>query len=208
MSNKLSSSIQSQVEEAIKVLRRGGLVTFPTDTVYGLGAATNQPQAVEKIFHVKRRPRDKALPLLLGDVIQLSEVASGVSETAWRLARAFLPGALTLVLPRSGSVPDIISGGGPTIAVRVPDHPVPLALIRRLGAPIVGTSANLSSRPSPLTADEVRAQLGDRVDLIIDDGRCPGGIESTILDVTGEIPRLLCQGAIPREELEKISPII
>jgi len=206
--DELSPSIQQQIEKAISVLKQGGVVAFPTDTVYGLGTAANLPEAVEKIYQVKQRPHDKALPLPLGDLSQIDGVAHHVSETAWLLARTFLPGALTLVLPKAGSVSDIISGGGQTVAIRVPAHPIPLAIISGLGAPIVGTSANISGHPSPLTADEVRAQFGDEIDLIIDGGRCPGGKESTVVDVTGEVPVLLREGAIARKELEEVCQVI
>ena len=183
-------------------------MAFPTDTVYGLGAAANLPQAIEKIYQVKQRQHDKALPLLLEDISQISEVACRVSETAWLLARTFLPGALTLVLPKSDSVLDIISGGGQTVAVRVPAHAIPVALVNGLGTPIVGTSANISGHPSPLTADEVCTQFGDKIDLIIDGGRCPGGEESTVVDVTGEVPLILREGAIPRKALEEVCQVI
>lgn len=208
MFDKLPSSIQQQVEDGISILRQGGLVAFPTDTVYGLGASANLPQAVEKVYQVKQRPRDRALPLLLADISQISEVAYPVSQVAWRLARAFLPGALTLVLPKSKSVPDIITAGGKTVAVRVPAHPIPVALARGLGTPIVGTSANISGQPSPLTAGEVSIQFGNKMELIIDGGRCPGGRESTVVDVTGEVPVMLREGAIAREKLRQVCEII
>jgi len=208
MFDKLPLSIQQQVEDGISILRQGGLVAFPTDTVYGLGASANLPQAVEKVYQVKQRPRDRALPLLLADISQISEVAYPVSQVAWRLARAFLPGALTLVLPKSKSVPDIITAGGKTVAVRVPAHPIPVALARGLGTPIVGTSANISGQPSPLTAGEVSIQFGSKMELIIDGGRCPGGRESTVVDVTGEVPVMLREGAIAREKLRQVCEII
>ncbi len=207
MGNKLSSSTRQQVEQAISILKQGGIVAFPTDTVYGLGACISIPQAVERIYQVKERPRSMALSLLLADKSQIGEVAEPVPPIAWLLADKFLPGALTMVLPRAKSVPDIITGGGATVAVRIPAHPVPVALARGLGAPIVGTSANLSGKPSSLTAEEVYAQLGGKVDLIIDGGRCPGGKESTIVDLTGEAPVLLREGAISREELEQVCGI-
>jgi len=204
MVNKLSSSIQKQVERAISILKQGGVVAFPTDTVYGLGACASIGRAVERIYQIKERPHNMALPLLLAHTSQISEVAYPVPQIAWYLARCFLPGALTLVLHKSSSVSDVISAGGETIAVRVPNHPIPLALAEGLGTPIVGTSANLSGKPSVLTADEVHSQFGDRVDLIIDGGRCPGGKESTIVDVTGETPLVLREGAISRGELERV----
>jgi len=202
--DKTSLDIQKQVEKGISVLKQGGIVAFPTDTVYGLGVWANLPQAVERIYEVKERPRNMALPLLLAHTSQMNEVACLVPPIAWLLADRFLPGALTIVLYKSKSVDDIITGGGITIAVRVPDHPVPVALAEGLGAPIVGTSANLSGRPSTLTADEVHSQFGDKVDLIIDGGRCSGGRESTIVDVTGETPVILREGAISKRELEKV----
>lgn len=204
MVGQLPSHIQKQVERGISILKQGGLVAFPTDTVYGLGACVNIEQAVERLYQVKKRPRNMALPLLLAHTSQISEVAEPVPEIAWLLARHFLPGALTLVLPKSNSVPDIITAGGMTVAVRIPAHPVPVALAEGLGEPVVGTSANLSGRPSPLTADEVYSQFDDKVDLVIDGGRCPGGRESTIVDVTREIPVILREGAISREEIEQV----
>ena len=204
MLDKLPSAIQKQVEEGISILSQGGIVAFPTDTVYGLGACASNEQAIERVYELKKRPRNMALPLLLGNVSQIGEVAENVSQVAWLLARHFLPGALTLVLPKSDSLPDIITAGGGTIAVRIPAHPVPVALSEGIGAPIVGTSANLSGKPSALTAGDVYAQFGDNIDLVIDGGRCPGGRESTIVDAIGETPVILREGAIAREELEQI----
>ncbi len=204
MLDKLSSDIQQQVEKGILILKQGGLVAFPTDTIYGLGAGANLSQAVERVYRVKGRPQSMALPLLLADTSQISEVANYVTPIAWLLARNFLPGALTLVLFKSSSVPDIITAGGTTVAVRVPAHPVPVALAQGLGTSIVGTSANLSGKPSSLTADEVNSQFGDNIDLVIDGGRCPGGKESTIVDVTGETPVILREGAISREKLRQV----
>ena len=203
MLDKLPSEIQAQIERGISILKQGGLVAFPTDTVYGLGAGANNQQAVAKVYQVKERPKDMALPLLLAHTSQINEVAYPVPPIAWLLADKFLPGALTIVLYKSNSVLDIVTGGGSTVAVRIPAHPVPVALAEDLG-PIVGTSANLSGKPSALTADEVCSQFGDRIDLVIDGGRCPGGRESTIVDVTGEVPVVLREGAIPREELEQV----
>jgi len=201
---KLSPSIQQQVERGISILKQGGVVAFPTDTVYGLGAGANLYQAIERVYQIKKRPRNMALPLLLAHTVQISEVAEYVPPIAWRLARKFLPGALTIVLHKSDLVLDIITGGGITVAVRIPAHPIPIALADGLGMPIVGTSANLSGKPSALTADEVHSQFGDKIDFVIDGGRCPGGRESTIVDVTGEMPVVLREGAISRKEIEQI----
>jgi len=197
-------TIEKQIKLAIATLKKGGIVAFPTDTVYGLGADPLNARAVDRIYKIKRRPRNLPLPLLLAEKSDLLKVASVVPQIAWQLAERFLPGGLTLVLRKSPWVPGSVTAGGDTIAVRIPDHLVPIALIRGLGIPIVGTSANLSGRSSPVTAEEVREQLGEEVDLIIDGGRCPGGTESTVLDVSGKVPTLIREGAIPRAELEKI----
>jgi L-threonylcarbamoyladenylate synthase len=207
MVEKIALSLQEQISRGISILKSGGLVAFPTDTVYGLGASAGIPRAVERIYQVKQRPENLALPLLLAEPSQINEVASYVSPVAWLLIRKFLPGALTIVLPSSKSVSRIITGGGKTIAVRIPAHPLAIALIRGVGMPIVGTSANLSGWPSALTTDEVRSQFGDKIDLVIDGGRCPGR-ESTIVDVTGKVPRVLREGAISREELKEVCEII
>ena len=204
MLDKLPSDIQKQVEEGISILKQGGIVAFPTDTVYGLGACASNQQAVERVYRVKGRPHNIALPLLLARTSQISEVAEPVPQIAWLLAKKFLPGALTLVLHKSNSVPDIITAGGITVAIRIPAHPIPVALAEGLGAPIVGTSANLSGKPSAATADEVYSQFGDKIDLVIDGGRCPGGRESTIVDVTKETPVVLREGAIARKELKQV----
>jgi len=206
MGNKLAASIQRQVEQAVTILKQGGIVACPTDTVYGVGAAINIERAVERVYQIKGRPLSRALPILLADKSQIAEVAKVVPPLAWRLADKFFPGALTIVLFKSESVPDIVTGGRRTVAVRVADHPIPIAIVRELGVAIVGTSANLSGSPSALTAEEVRAQLGDRVDMIINGGRCPGGWESTIIDLSGETPRVLRQGPISMEELKEVCP--
>lgn len=208
MSNRFPSDIQQQVENGISILKQGGIVAFPTDTVYGLGACIHISQAVERVYIIKERPRNMALPLLLADVSQIREVAEFVPQIAWLLAHNFLPGALTIILHKSKSVPDIITAGGGSVAVRIPAHPIPVALARGLGTPIVGTSANLSGKPSSLTADEVDFQFGGKIDLVIDGGRCPGGKESTVVDVTGETPVVFREGAISREELKRVCKII
>lgn len=204
MWDKLPSDIQQQIKQGISILKGGGVVAFPTDTVYGLGACAGNRQAVERVYELKKRPLTVALPLLLADTTQINEVAGSVSQIAWLLIRRFLPGALTLVLPKSDTLPDIITAGSRTVAVRIPAHPVPIALSEGIGAPIVGTSANLSGKPSALTAGEVYSQFGDRIDLVIDGGGCPGRKESTIVDLTGEKPVILREGAITREELEQV----
>jgi L-threonylcarbamoyladenylate synthase len=193
-----------QVDRAIEIFKNGGIVAFPTDTVYGLGGDVFNVAAVERIYRVKQRPRNMPLPVLLADSTQLADVVASVPETARCLMRHFWPGGLTLVLSKKDTLPDIITAGSNKVAVRIPDHVVPLSLIRGFGAPIVGTSANISDEPSPVTAEEVEQQLDGQVDLIIDMGRCPGGLESTVVDVTGEVPVILRRGVIPEEEINRI----
>ena len=198
------SHIKRQVKQAVEILRNGGIVAFPTDTVYGLGADPLNEQAVGKIYKIKRRPHNLPLPLLLADKSDLTKVASIVPEIAWKLAERFWPGGLTLVLKKSPWVPSAVTAGGDTIAVRIPNHPVPIALIWGLGTPLVGTSANLSGRSSPITARDVKEQLGGKVELIIDGDWCLRGIESTVLDISGEVPILIREGVVPEEEIAKI----
>jgi L-threonylcarbamoyladenylate synthase len=195
---------EEQLPQAIELLKKGGVVAFPTDTLYGLGAALSFDSAVERIYEIKQRPRHLPFPLLLADISDISRVTEQVPAAAWHLARRFLPGGLTLVLPRASWVSPLVTAGGDTVAVRVPAHPLTLALIRGVGEPVIGTSANLSGKPSPVTAEEVRQQLGSRVDLIVDGGRCPGGVGSTVLDLSGATPAILREGAIPREAIAKV----
>ena len=206
--NSNNSDMEKQIKQAINILKNGGVVAYPTDTVYGLGACMTDINAVDRIFQVKGRPKGMALPVLLADKKQIAEIVTAVTPSAKRLADEFFPGALTIILPKSANVPGIITGGGRTIAFRIPNHPVPLALVNGLGKPIVGTSANLSGQPSALTAAEVRTQIGDKIDMVIDGGKCPGGIESTIVDLSGEKPVIRRQGAISIEKLRKILPDI
>jgi L-threonylcarbamoyladenylate synthase len=206
MGTSLSASIQEQVEKGVAILKKGGVVAFPTDTVYGLGASIATDSAVEKVYRIKERPRHMALPLLLADLAQLEQAAVSIPASARLLADKFWPGPLTLVLLKSNAVSDIVSRDK-TIAVRIPDHPIPTALARGIGTAIIGTSANLSGQPSALTTAEARSQLGANVDLIID-GDCPGGMESTVIDLSGETPVILREGAIPRTELRLIFPNI
>jgi L-threonylcarbamoyladenylate synthase len=194
--------MDERIHQAIDILKQGGIVAFPTDTVYGLGANILDEGAILRVYQAKGRPRHLAIPLLLADVSQIESVARDVPEIAWQLAKYFLPGGLTLILYKSPSISTLITGESEKIAVRVPAHPIPIALIEGLGVPITGTSANITGNPSPLTAQEVHNQMGDRVDLVID-GSCPGGVSSTVLDITGESPLILREGTISGEEIEK-----
>jgi L-threonylcarbamoyladenylate synthase len=193
---------QREIKKGVKILQKGGVVAFPTDTVYGLGADAFNPTAVERIYEIKNRPKYQQFPLLIADVKQLTALAEPIPEIVWFLARRFWPGGLTLVLSKKDSVPAYLASR-PTIAVRIPNHPVCLALIQRLGNPIIGTSANISGQPAALTAEEVEQQLGKKIDLIINGCQCPGGKESTIVDITHEPPVILRQGIIPSPEIAK-----
>ena len=194
--------LQREIEKGIKILQQGGVIVYPTDTVYGLGADAFNSTAVERIYEIKNRPKHRQFPLLIADVERLATLAEPIPEIAWFLAKWFWPGGLTLVLPKIDSLPSHLAPG-PTIAVRVPNHPVCLALIQCLGNPIIGTSANVSGQSAALTAEEVEQQLGGKIDFIINGGKCPGGKESTVVDVTHESPTILRQGIIPSFEIDK-----
>jgi L-threonylcarbamoyladenylate synthase len=199
---------QPDLQKAIRILKAGGVVAFPTDTVYGLGAAADNPAAIRRVFEIKQRPFTQALPLVLANAAQADTVAINIPEEARILMARFWPGALTLVLKKSARVPDVVTAGSGTVAVRVPNHVLSLALIRGVGIPLVGTSANIHGKPSPVTAEEVNAQLEGKVDYVIDGGRTPVGVESTIVDMTVSPPKILRHGAISSEEIEKalVSP--
>ncbi|HVS36018.1 MAG TPA: L-threonylcarbamoyladenylate synthase [Gemmataceae bacterium] len=196
------------IARAAAVLRGGGLVAFPTETVYGLGALALDAGAVQRIFAAKGRPANNPIIVHIADIAEVTKVAAVWPEPAERLARRFWPGPLTLVVPRGAAVPDATTAGGPTVAVRVPAHPVALALLRATGAPIAAPSANRSTELSPTRAEHVLRGLAGRIDLVLDGGATTGGVESTVLDVTTSPPRLLRPGLIGPAELEAaIGPI-
>jgi L-threonylcarbamoyladenylate synthase len=184
------------IAEAAAVIRRGGLAAFPTETVYGLGANAFDASAVERIFAAKGRPANNPLIVHIADLEQVREVVSMWPESAARLAERFWPGPLTLVLPKGARVPDVVTGRGPTVAVRFPAHPVAQALVRAAGVPIAAPSANRSTELSPTRAEHVLRGLQGRIDLLLDGGPTAGGIESTVLDLTSDPPRLLRPGPI------------
>jgi L-threonylcarbamoyladenylate synthase len=200
----VAPDLEEALSRAAECLRDGGLVAFPTDTLYALGALASHDEAVRRLFEAKKRPSDKPLPLLLASDCDVEGIAMSVSETADRLMKAFWPGALTLVLQRALRYGSRALAGAGTVAVRVPAHPVALELIARVGGAVTGTSANVTGGPSPRNAEEVRCQLGDAVDLVVDGGPTPGGLESTVVDLTGGAPRLLREGAISRAAIEKV----
>ena len=190
------------VQQAAAILRDGGLVVLPTDTVYGVAAAADRLAAVERIYAIKGRDRGKPLQVLLADAGQVAGVAGVLSPLAMRAVAGLLPGGVTLVVKRGESIPREVVAGGETVGVRVPDHPVVRALVAALGRPLAATSANRSGEPSPRDAQEALAALGDAVDLVLDGGPCPVGRESTVIDLTGETPRVLRWGAVGKAALE------
>ena len=193
-----------EIEEATAALRRGGLIALPTETVYGLAADARNPAAVRKIFEAKGRPVDHPLIVHLAAASAVDEWAADIPQTARDLARAFWPGPLTLVLRRAAETLDAITGGLDTIALRVPDHPVALAVLTHFGGGLAAPSANRYGRVSPTSADDVRAELGDSVQCILDGGPCRVGIESTIVDLSGDQPRILRPGAITAGQIEAV----
>jgi len=192
------------IREAAEVLKRGGLVAFPTETVYGLGALIYLRNAVKRIFEVKERPPDNPLIVHIASLDQLQEVAREVPERALKLAEVFWPGPLTVVLPKSDGVPDEVTAGLPKVAVRMPAHAVALALIEEARAPVAAPSANLSGRPSPTSAEHVLKDLGGRIEGVLDAGETLYGVESTIIDLTTSPPLLLRPGAMPIEKVEEV----
>lgn len=196
---------EATLARAGEILRGGGLVAFPTETVYGLGAHALDPRAVARIYAAKGRPGYNPLIVHVADVASARRLAARWPEVAERLAAAFWPGPLTLVVPRGDEVPDAVTAGLPSVALRIPRHPVAQALLRAAGIPVAAPSANRSTEISPSTAAHVAKGLGDRVDLILDGGRAAVGIESTVLDVSGERPVLLRPGGIGVDELRAVA---
>jgi len=177
-------------------------VAFPTDTLYGLAVDVANDKAVRRLFEAKSRPPSSPLPILLADTAQIEGLVDSTPDLALTLGARFWPGPLTMVFRRALAFQSLALAGGDTVALRVPNHVVPLTLIRALGRPITGTSANRSGQLPPRTADKVVEQLDGDVDMVIDAGACPLGVESTVVDFTGGAPRILREGAITREELE------
>jgi L-threonylcarbamoyladenylate synthase len=199
----LSADHPSALQHAIDVLDHGGLVAFPTDTVYGLGAPAFSVASIERLYVAKGRNSTRAIAILLSSYEELAKVAIEINETAARLARQFWPGPLTLVVARNPALPDILAPL-PTIGVRVPDHSVALSLLSQTG-PLAVTSANLSGSSNARTAHEVMKQLKGRIHLIVDGGRTPGGVPSTVVDCTSLNPVILRHGPIPEGEILAIS---
>ena len=195
----LSEDAPDVIQYAFEILKKGGLVALPTDTVYGIGALAFDGKAVESIYNAKERPVEKAIPILIAEIMDLNKVASKISYTTRRLASRFWPGPLTCIVPKKPTLPAAVSATD-TVGVRIPDHAVARILLRLTG-PMAVTSANISGGQSPLTAEEVHAQLNGRIPLIIDGGRTSGGIPSTVVDCSTNELKILREGPISAEDL-------
>lgn len=195
----LSADHPVALPHAIDILKNGGTVAFPTDTVYGLAALPFDRECVERLFVIKGRNSHRAIAVLIGDPADFDQVAENLNDVARRLADRFWPGPMTLIVPRKPNLPEILSHT-PTIGVRIPDHPVALKLLRAAG-PLAVTSANLSGHENTNTAQEVLEQLGGRIHLVIDGGRTPGGVPSTVVDCTKSQPSILRPGPISMAEI-------
>ncbi|MGM9619673.1 MAG: L-threonylcarbamoyladenylate synthase [Oscillospiraceae bacterium] len=195
---------ERSVAEAAEILRRGGLLAIPTETVYGLGANGLDEAAVRRIFAAKGRPQDNPLILHIPDASWLKRYCENVPEAAYRLAEAFWPGPLTMILPRKACVPDVVTAGLGTVGMRCPDHPVTLEVLRAADVPVAAPSANRSGRPSCTTAAHVLEDMDGRIDAVLDGGPCGVGVESTIIDLTVTPPRLLRPGGLPLEQLRSV----
>ena len=196
-------TLGGRADEAVCVLRNGGVVAIPTDTVYGLAAAFDDEEAVDRVFRIKSRPSGLAIPLLLDDASSVESYVTAVPESFRALAATFWPGPLTIVLPKSRLVADKLTAGRDTVGIRVPDHWLPRYISKSLDKAITGTSANLSGSPSLMTAQAVEEQLGDAVDLVIDGGAAHGMKASTVVDLSSDMPAILREGSITIQDIEK-----
>jgi len=194
----------TDLKPGAQLLLEGGLVAFPTETVYGLGANALNPDAVARIFRAKGRPSDNPLIVHIADMEQVYELSGDIPVHARRAMEAFWPGPLTVVLHKKREVPDIVTAGLDTVAIRMPDHPVALELIRLAGVPVAAPSANTSGKPSPTTAGHVLEDMDGRIDMVVDGGACRVGLESTVLDLTAEPPVILRPGGVTREDIEGV----
>jgi L-threonylcarbamoyladenylate synthase len=190
------------IEEAVNILRSGGVIVYPSDTVYGLGSNALNSNAVQRIFRIKERSQDQSLPLAVSDWEMAGSLAF-VDDRAKKLMNNFWPGALTIIMMKKPIVPSVVVGGGTSVGLRMPDHQVPLMLLRMSGLPIVSTSANKHGRPNSVEAEEAIRQIGGEVDLILDAGRV-GGQPSTIIDITMKHPSIIRSGPVTKEMIENV----
>ena len=194
----------TSVSEAARLLKEGEVVAIPTETVYGLAGNAFEPKALAKIFAAKERPTFDPLIVHIADIDQLADIAKDIPDEAYKLAEAYWPGPMTIILPKKDCIPDLCTSGLPSVAVRFPSHPVAQAIIRESGLPLAAPSANLFKHVSPTTAEHVAAQLADRIAGIVDGGACSVGVESSIISLAGETPTVLRPGAITPEMFSKV----
>jgi L-threonylcarbamoyladenylate synthase len=204
METKIFESTKENIEAAALIIRQGGLVAFPTETVYGLGADALNPEAVGRIYEAKGRPSDNPMIVHISRASEIGQLTPFITQDMIKLIDHFWPGPLTLVVKKKDNVPLRTTGGLDTVAIRMPDHPVALDLISLSGVPIAAPSANLSGKPSPTKADHVKDDLMGKVDAILLGGDCRVGIESTVLDLTGETPMILRPGIITADSIEAV----
>lgn len=202
-----SDDINKDLNLTAKKIQEGFMVVFPTETVYGLGTNGLNSYAVKKIFDVKKRSLNKPVSLLVSDINMIKTIALNVSDLEWQLIECFFPGPLTIVLNKQKCVPDILTANNPTVGVRMPDDNIALNLIKKAGVPIATTSANISDEASSLSIEEAINQFGDDVDYYLDNGKSKMGIASTVIKVENNKVRILRQGSITKEEIEKICEV-
>ncbi len=206
MTEILPATSKQAIRKACRLMHEGEAIAFPTDTVYGLGAKAFERFAVRQVFHLKQRDRNKGVPIFIPQIDDLNLVARNVPNSAWPLLQHFWPGSLTVVLQKTENLPDDVTGGEDTVAIRIPDHPICFELLTKMGCPIVATSANLANEPTPDTAQGVADQLGEQLPLVLDGGPSPTAYPSTIIDLSTTPPRLLRSGPIKPTDLQKFIP--
>lgn len=204
METKVLATDKKSLASAGEIIRNGGLVAFPTETVYGLGASAFMPDAVKAIYEAKGRPQDNPLIVHISDIAEIDLLARDITDDAKALIHAFMPGPFTVILKKSNLVPDMVTAGRDTVAIRLPENATARAFIKEAGVPVAAPSANISGKPSPTKASHVKDDLFGRIDAIIDGEDCTVGVESTIVDATGKVPVLLRPGGITLEELKSV----
>ena len=201
------SNLSTSIFQSVQILRGGGVIALPTDTLYGISANALDPYAAAKVFGVKDRGESSPLPIFVSDPSDLYKYGRDISAAALRLAEVFWPGKLTIVVGKSDLVPDVVSGGLDTVGLRIPDHPAPREIVAGLGVPITATSANVSGKPALTAAEDVVSELGSRLDLVLDGGILAPSAPSTVIDVTADPPRILREGALSASDIQKLAGI-
>lgn len=199
--------LSTSISQSVQILRDGGVIALPTDTLYGISANALDPDAAAKVFGVKDRGERSPLPIFVSDPGDLYKYGREIPAAAVRLAEVFWPGKLTIVVRKSDLIPDVVSGGLDTVGLRIPDHPAPREIVAQLGAPITATSANVSGKPALTAAEDVVAELGSRLDLVLDGGVLAPSAPSTVIDATADPPRILREGALSPSDIQKLAGI-